>query len=100
MSKLAFGNRIPKDYDQGYFSDWLRKIEQQLNGISETRMVSRYNALTAAPTTGTWALGDEVYNSNPSEAGGAGSKYIVIGWKCTAAGTPGTWLPMRVLTGN
>lgn len=40
--------------------------------------------MTAAPTTGTWAKGDIVYNSNPT----AGGK---IGWVCITAGTPGTW---------
>jgi hypothetical protein len=40
----------------------------------------------AAPTSGTWAVGDIVYNSSP-EAGGN------MGWVCTGAGTPGTWKP-------
>lgn len=39
---------------------------------------------TAAPTIGSWAKGDIVINSNPS----AGAAW---GWRCTAAGTPGTW---------
>lgn len=39
---------------------------------------------TAAPTTGTWALGAKVWNSAPT-----GSSYA--GWICTVAGTPGTW---------
>lgn len=39
---------------------------------------------TAAPTTGTWAVGDKRFNTNPT-AGGS------IGWVCTSAGTPGTW---------
>ena len=55
---------------------------------------------TAAPTTGTWAQGDTCRNTSPSEAGAVGSKYVVIGWVCTASGSPGTWLAMRVLTGN
>lgn len=55
---------------------------------------------TAAPTTGTWFQGQMVKNTAPSEAGTAGSKYLVIGWCCSASGSPGTWLPMRVLTGN
>lgn len=55
---------------------------------------------TAAPTSGTWARGDFVWNSTPSEAGTAGSKYVVLGWICTAGGTPGTWLAARTLTGN
>jgi hypothetical protein len=39
---------------------------------------------SAAPTTGTWKLGDIVYNTSPASAG-------YVGWVCTAAGTPGTW---------
>lgn len=39
---------------------------------------------SAAPTSGTWALGEIVYNSAPASAG-------YVGWVCTAAGTPGTW---------
>ncbi len=40
--------------------------------------------LSAAPTTGTWAVGDTVYNTAPAAAG-------FIGWVCTVAGSPGTW---------
>lgn len=39
---------------------------------------------TAAPTIGTWRVGDIVYNSAPAAAG-------YIGFVCTVAGTPGTW---------
>ena len=39
---------------------------------------------SAAPTSGTWAQGDVVYNQTPV-AGGS------IGWVCTSGGTPGTW---------
>lgn len=55
---------------------------------------------TAAPTTGTWARGDYIVNSSPAEAGSAGSKYWIRGWWCSVAGTPGTWLEDRGLTGN
>lgn len=39
---------------------------------------------TAAPTTGTYDVGDIVYNSAPAAGG-------TIGFVCTTAGTPGTW---------
>jgi len=39
---------------------------------------------SAAPTTGTWAVGDIVYNDTPTAGG-------YIGWVCVTAGTPGTW---------
>lgn len=39
---------------------------------------------SAAPTTGTYARGDIVYNTTPIPGSG-------IGWVCTSAGSPGTW---------
>lgn len=38
----------------------------------------------AAPTGGTYAVGDVVFNTAPSAGG-------TMGWVCTAAGSPGTW---------
>lgn len=70
----------------------LRAIGQQVNQLSEGRMVARYNATTAAPTTGTHAVGDFVPNSAPSVLGTAGSRYLITGWTCTVAGEPGTWV--------
>jgi len=39
----------------------------------------------AAPTTETWAVGDVCINSNPVVG-------QPKGWRCTVAGTPGTWV--------
>lgn len=78
----------------------VRDITRQINGITEGTASAFHGASTAAPTTGRWAKGDEVKNSAPSEAGTAGSKYVITGWICTAGGTPGTWLEKRTLTGN
>ncbi|MFD0738232.1 hypothetical protein ACFQZQ_02870 [Lysobacter koreensis] len=77
-----------------------RGLAQQVNQLSEGSIVATYNAATAAPTTGTYAHGDYVRNAAPVEAGAAASKYVVLGWTCVAAGTPGTWLQCRALTGN
>lgn len=77
-----------------------RQTNQQVNLVSEGRLIGITNAMTAAPTTGTWALGDFVRNSAPAEAGTAGSKYVIFGWVCVTAGTPGTWVSTRFLTGN
>lgn len=46
---------------------------------------------TAAPTTGTWAKGDIVYDSNPTAGG-------YLGWICTTAGSPGTWKTFAPIT--
>lgn len=76
------------------------RITAQINGITEGNASAHHTAATAAPTTGTWNRGDVVKNSAPAEAGTAGSKYVITGYICVAAGTPGTWLQQRVLTGN
>ena len=78
----------------------LREHATLLNLITDGRLSGTNNATTAAPTTGTHARGDFVRNSEPAEAGSASSKYVVLGFLCVAGGTPGTWLPCRVLTGN
>lgn len=77
----------------------LREHALLLNDLAAGRIAAHPTA-TAAPTGGTWAQGDFVRNSAPSEAGSASSKYVVLGWVCTVSGTPGTWLECRVLTGN
>lgn len=56
---------------------------------------------TAAPSGSLPAqVGDYIYNTSVSELGSASSKYTILGWICTVAGTPGTWVPQRMLTGN
>jgi len=52
------------------------------------------------PTTGTHNVGDRVENRLPAVLGTAGSQFIVQGWVCTVAGTPGTWVPQRTMTGS
>lgn len=77
-----------------------REIAKQLNLLTEGNISAVTNAAATAPTAGTYQQGDKIWHSAPIEAGSGGSKYVVIGFVCVAAGTPGTWLPMRTLTGN
>lgn len=100
MSKLSESNKVPAQYDAGLWKMIVRELERQVNGVTEGYISSFHNAYTAAPTTGTWAVGDFIKNSAPAEAGSAGSKYVIIGWICAVSGTPGTWLQCRCLTGN
>ena len=93
-------NKVPRAPQDPDTERWYRQVAEQVNALSEGRFVAFYGASTAAPTTGTWAQGDCVMNSNPTEAGTAGSKYVIDGWKCVAGGTPGTWVQIRFLTGN
>lgn len=82
--------------------DYLRKVKNQLNGISEGSITAVTNANTVPPSGSIiqYTKGDKIWNSAPAELGTAGSKYIIIGWICVVSGAPGTWLQMRVLTGN
>lgn len=81
-------NNNTKDYD--VFGWPIQKIE---NG-------RRYMYAAAAPNADAWSLGDETINTNPSEQGAASSKYVTGKWICVVAGSPGTWVEMRSLTGN
>lgn len=49
---------------------------------------------TAAPTTGTYAVGDKTINLTPSLAN------PVTEWQCITAGQPGTWRATRWLVGS
>lgn len=79
-----------------------RQITTQLNQLTEGQITVVHNAATAAPT-GTavsYQVGDFVRNSAPAELGAPGAKYCVFGFLCVAAGSPGTWVDVRTLTGN
>lgn len=95
LNKLPLDPRLPDVVSLSFrvrLYELFREIAATVNALR--------NEGTAAPTTGTWKQGDFVWNTAPSEAGTAGSKYVVIGWVCTVSGTPGTWLASRILTGN
>lgn len=97
--RLNLNNRIPAQYDVQTFAKLFTDIQNQLNALSEGQLVGRYNATTSAPTAGTYAIGDIVYNSNPSELGSSPNKYILLAWLCTDD-SPLTFKELRCLTGN
>lgn len=78
----------------------LRDVGGKVNALAEGRISAREGAAAAAPTGGDWVKGDFVTNSDPSELGSAGSKYVVLGWVCVTSGAPGTWKECRALTGG
>ena len=78
----------------------MRETATQVNMLSEGYLQAVTNAAPGAPTAGDFSVGDFVRNSAPGELGAAGSKYIVTGWTCLVAGSPGTWVEARTLTGN
>lgn len=93
--------RLPTEPDwMRHLTKLLRDVANQVNKLTEGRIEADHSAVIAPPTAGDWKAGDKLRNSSPTELGSASSKYVVIGWICTASGTPGTWLEMRCLTGN
>ena len=102
MPRLFLEQYLQKEYDSALMAELMRIIEDAVNKLSEGRIYQHYNAASAAPTgtTVAYQVGDKVWNISPTPAGSAGSEYVVTGWICVAAGTPGTWREMRVLTGN
>jgi hypothetical protein len=85
--------------DARELDDIVRDHGERIEDLSVGR-IAAHPQHTAAPTGGTWKRGDFVRNTEPSEAGTAGGKYVTLGWSCVLGGTPGTWVPCRALTGN
>jgi hypothetical protein len=85
-------------------ADLIRRTNEAVNALVEGRAAALYAAQSAPPTSGTWAIGDYVHNSAPSELGSGGSKYIVYGWKRLTSGSGNVlntdWFQDRRLTGN
>ena len=105
--RLEENPQLPANPDSPYaqnlnftLSRLFRNIAAKVNQIGDGRLVGSDLVAASIPTTGTYAQGDFIRNSAPVEAGTAGSKYVLLGWICTAGGTPGTLLQCRVLTGN
>lgn len=73
------------------------QVEQGYNSITTGAIASPVAAVmnpsemygTAAPASGTYALGDRLWNKSPSPGG-------TLCWVCTTAGTPGTWTAVTV----
>jgi hypothetical protein len=102
VPKLNLEQFLQEEYDRGLMTEMVRQIEDSINRLSSGAIYQHYNANTAAPTATTTAhaLGDVVKNATPTELGAGGSKYVIYGWVCVAAGTPGTFRELRALTGN
>ena len=105
--RLSPNPLLPQNPDSAYANELnfrlaalFRNIAGKVNGIADGTLSVIDNAQAAVPTTGTYAQGDFVRNSTPTELGAASSKYVIFGWICTVGGTPGTFVQMRFLTGN
>lgn len=100
LSNVNLSGQVPDEYNAGVFARIFRPLETLLNALASGSGAARFQAKSSIPTTGTYAQDDIVWKTDMVEAGGAGNKYVIIGWVCVAGGTPGTWREMRTLTGN
>ena len=102
--KVSLDPRLPQNDSlpelKRRLTEHFRTIGAQVNALSEGAVQASYNAQAAEPATGTYARGDFVRNLTPSELGAAGSKYVITGFLCIVAGSPGTFVQCRSLTGN
>lgn len=80
--------------------DIFRAIAQKVNQTADGRFAARDLTAASVPTTGMYAKGDFVANSNPVELGSVGSRFVVEGWLCLVGGTPGTFVEKRFTKGN
>lgn len=92
-------NTTPRIAADASITREFRDHAQQVNLLAEGRISAAYNAQSAAPTTGQYAVGDFVRNSAPAELGSPGSKYVVLGWLCVDD-SPLTFVPIQPPTGN
>jgi hypothetical protein len=88
-NKLTTDAQVSMMMKQGYNND-AQNMGQTLMAKGKNRIVltkpeAGIARFTEVPTTGTWAVGDEVRVFNPVSGG-------FIGYVCIAAGTPGTWV--------
>jgi hypothetical protein len=80
------GNKISRDVNISASSTFFMNIGASIERTSKLNLgTSTFVSGTVAPTTGTWARGDRVFNGQPA-VGQPKS------WACTVAGTPGTWV--------
>lgn len=77
----AFQNLDAGDYDQ---VPTLIRYNANHRRIDFGNTPKKWVQGITAPTTGTWAVGDIVWNRTPNSK-------AVAGWICATAGTPGTW---------
>jgi hypothetical protein len=103
MNKINTDARLPQNGDMPTLLRRLAEVQREVatlvNALAEGRIAAIVNAATAAPTTGSYAVGDVVRNSNPVESGTAGSKYVTASWLCVSS-SPLTFVEQRALTGH
>jgi hypothetical protein len=76
-SGYTFNNGTNEDFQNQYLF------------VSNNDFIANYSSRSSVPSSGTWAVNNIVYNTNPASGG-------ILYWVCTAAGSPGTWQAVRI----
>ena len=71
-----------------YYQDAADYVKSDFYALPEVDPISWHDS--AIPTSGTYAKGDVIYNTNPVIGGN-------LGWICTTAGSPGDWRPFGTI---
>lgn len=79
----VYGNKVTATESKDAANGYIVGVNGTLASVYDLgrRLVQR---ASAAPLSGTYEVGDIVWNTSPT-AGGS------VGWICTTSGTPGTW---------
>lgn len=88
--RLNLKQRVQNQWNPEVMRSILGDIEMMVNLMS-TGSIQVRGAMAAAPTTGTWAKGDIIWNSAPASLG-------TIGFVCVSGGSPGTWKTWGVIS--
>ena len=96
--RLQTSASLPQEFKRQHLVELLNKIDTQVNGLTDGRVSAVTNAYTAAPTTGSHKKGDYIRNTNTVQVGTAPNNYVILGWICTADGSPGTFTEVRADT--
>lgn len=83
---IFLNNNLPVPTDTDHIG---RCVLKSIGGSASTNAFITYGNST--PATGTWNVGDIIYDSSPTTGG-------FIGWVCTTGGTPGTWKTFGVIS--
>ena len=98
MARLSFFFFLQEKYDPNTLVDIITQLTTQVNNVSEGRLAGRYYNVTVSPnsTAVAGAVGDFASNANITVIGATPNRYVIPGWVCNVAGTPGTWQPLQV----
>jgi hypothetical protein len=81
---ITLGSSVDCEFGPNRFSAGTPALGPALVTDTRNTYLGKYYG-SVAPAAGTWLKGDFVWNDDPDSAD-------AIGWGCSAAGTPGTWI--------